>query len=67
MTGFNNITNSDHCGLYLDLQAEVFANLQTQSTTPPFENIEQDQCEKEGTILMQRAGARKLTSLEKKN
>ena len=35
MTGFNNITNSDHCGLYLDLQAEAIVNPQTQSTTPP--------------------------------
>ena len=37
MTGFNNITTSNHCGLYLDLQAEAIANPQNQSTTPSFE------------------------------
>ena len=37
MTGFNDITTSDHCGLYLDLQVEAISNPQNQSTTPPFE------------------------------
>ena len=37
MTGFNAITTSDHCGLYLDLQVEAISNPQTQSTTSLFE------------------------------
>ena len=37
MTGFNDIATSDHCGLYLDLQAEAIANPQNQSSTSPFE------------------------------
>ena len=37
MTGFNDITTSDYCELYLDLQAEAIANPQNQSTPSPFE------------------------------
>ena len=37
MTRFNDITTSDHYGLYLDLQSEAIANPQNQSKTSPFE------------------------------
>ena len=37
MIGFNDITTSDHYGLYSNLQAEVISNPQNQSTTSPFE------------------------------
>ena len=44
MTGFNCITSSDHCGLYLNLQAEAIVNPQTQSTTFPFERKLNSKC-----------------------
>ena len=37
MTGFNDITSSDHCEFYLDVQSVVLINLQAISTPSPFE------------------------------
>ena len=37
MTGFNDITSSDHCGFYLDVQSETLTNPQAISTPSPFE------------------------------
>ena len=37
MTGFNDITSSDHCGFYLNVQLEAITNPQDISTPFPFE------------------------------
>ena len=37
MTGFNDITSSDHCGFYLNVQSEAITNTQDISTPFPFE------------------------------
>ena len=37
MTGFNDITSSDHCGFYLNVQSEAITNPQDILTPFPFE------------------------------
>ena len=37
MTGFNDITSSDHYGFFLDVQSEAITNPQAISTPSPFE------------------------------
>ena len=37
MTGFNDITSSDHCEFYIDVQSEALTNPQAISTPSPFE------------------------------
>ena len=37
MKGFNNITRSDHCGFFFDVQSEAITNPQVISTSSPFE------------------------------
>ena len=37
ITGFNDITSSDHCGFFLDVESKALTNPQAISTPPPFE------------------------------
>ena len=37
MTGFNNITTSDHCGFFLDLSRDVILKRKTTQISSPFE------------------------------